>query len=436
MKFKNLIILFLAVVFLNSCKKKDGNVYFDSEGTLSYDGLVFSDSLTLLTKTVREDSLKTNALEHNLIGVLNDPDFGTSQSNSFFQFLLPTLNNVISNKRLDSAVLMLNYTSSIAFYGNLQNQVTVNFYELTEKMGTTITHSNQSYQYDNNPIGTFSGRFNPKDSVFIRQGKNLVKIPATLKVKLSNAFASKLFNANSSQLSSQNNFAEFMKGIAAIPTGSDGAMAAFNLNSSNTKIRVYYDDSSYSDFVFNTECKKFSQYLISNQNSNIVQQKQASKTQDFTSTYVQSLTGAKTQVMFPHLLSMISNPNKRIVISKAELIIRPKAGTFSDPFTLPRRMRCLPTDLSDSIIRIDNDELYVGVYGGAFLSATNRYVFNITKYIQNIFTVYQNTGQNKNKGVYVFIPTEAPIAPSRIIIDAQKKIPNAGIELKIHYTEL
>lgn len=427
--------MFVLAILVSSCNRKKENVYFDSQGTSGYDGFAYTDSITLLSRTVREDSLKTDSLSHNLIGSINDPLFGNYAASSYFQFSLPQLNKVISSERLDSVVLMMQYTSSISYYGDLQSNVSLNVYELNEQMGSSVTHSNQAYNYFPNAIGTFNGRFNPKDSTTIRLGNRLITAPATLKIRLSNDMATKLFNANNSDLSTKDNFKNFFKGIAIKPTSSSGSIAAFNMLGAYSMIRIYYNDSMNSDFVVENASERFTQYEISNQPTAITKQKSASVTSNFDTCFVQAMSGAKMHIRFPNLYSLIKDKNKRVSIAKAELFIRPLIGSNSTNFALPIRLLCLqphPTNNTNAGI-LDLAEFF---YGGSYNSQSNHYKFFITRHIQSLFTDYQNKGIDNNRGLFITIPNDFPIAPSRVMIDARKGIPNGGLELKIYYTEL
>src|SRR5690606_33977804 len=80
-------------------------------------GLVFTDTLTLIAHTVREDSLRTDEMPDNLLGKMDDPIFGKSYASVYFQLRLLTNNvDLGSGVQLDSAVLMLRYSGK---YGDL-----------------------------------------------------------------------------------------------------------------------------------------------------------------------------------------------------------------------------------------------------------------------------------------------------------------------------
>jgi len=414
-------------------------VFLANEATQGFDGYSYADSFSLLTSTIREDSIKSDSLSHNLVGEINDAVFGKYQASSFFQFRLPQLNNVISSQTLDSAVLFLQYTSTSAYYGDLNSTVAFDVVEVSEAMSSAVSHSNQNYAYNPTPIGAFTGKFRPADSINIRELGKTVKVAPCIAIKLSNAFATKLFNATSGDLSSQESFIQFFKGLGLVPTSNpsfgSGAIAAFNMFGSFSKIRIYYSDTLQSDFQVQNESKRFTKYTVINQNSDILKQKSASAKANFDTTYAQAMGGAKTRIKIPYLFGITKPNGKKISVGKAEIIIRPLAGTFASPFTLPTRMLILQPDPTTNL-NAGVLDLLEPFYGGSYNATKNEYRFNITRHIQGLFSDYQLLGKDNNRGLFLTIPTDFPIAPSRILMDMRKGIPNAGIEFKLIYTEL
>lgn len=441
MNRKFVSVFLLCSLFVYSCKKHNDNVFLANEAVNGFYGYSYLDTLKLLTKTVREDSIKSDSLSHNLIGVINDPQLGIYKSTSFFQFRLPQLNNVISAQNFDSAVLIMPFTSKTAYYGDLNTVMSLDVVELTETMDKTRTHSNQAYAYNPTPVGSFSGKFRlqDSDSVTIRElGKN-IKIGPAIVIRLSNTLGMKLFNAGAGDLSSQESFVSYFKGLGIIPTSSpsagSGAIAAFNMLAANGKIRVYYNDTLHSDFKVTNDSRRLAQYEISNQPAAITSQKSALPGADFDTTYALAMTGAKTYIRIPDLFSIIKPNGKKISVGKAEIIVRPLAGTYNSPFTLPTRMLVLqPSATTNTNLGIL--DLFEPFYGGKYNASKNEYRFNITRHIQSLFSDYQLKGLDNNRGLFLAIPSDDPIAPSRIVLDMRKRIPDAGIEFKLIYTEL
>ncbi|MFM6982924.1 MAG: DUF4270 family protein [Chitinophagaceae bacterium] len=439
MNLRIVFILLLSFVFVSSCRKQDDNVFLENETTTGFDGYSSTDTLMVQTSTVREDSLKTDSLSHNLIGVINDPVFGKYQASTYFQLKLPQVGNVISTNTLDSAVLFLQFTSSTAYYGDLNSEISFNVYELTESMGSSVTHSNQSYAYDNTPIGTFTGKYHVSDSLAYTSLGTTYKGAPGISIKLSSAFAQKMFNATSNDLSSQANFLNFLKGLVLVPANTppsgSGAIAAINLKGAFTRLRVYYNGNMQSDFKVFDDCERFSSYSINNQGSEITGQKSFNGTANFDTTYVMAMSGAKTYIKLPELFNIVPNNGKLISVGKAEIVFRPLAGTYNAPFTLPKRMLLFVKD-KETGLNAGMIDMLEPFYGGTYNASKNEYRFNITRYIQSLYTDYQLKGTNNNLGLFLAIPSDSPVSPSRIMIDASKGNAGSGIEFKLIYTEL
>lgn len=439
MNLRIVFILLLSFVFVSSCRKQDDNVFLENETTSGFDGYSSTDTLMVHTSTVREDSLKTDSLSHNLIGVINDPVFGKYQASSYFQLKLPQVGNVISTNTLDSVVLFLQFTSTTAYYGDLNSEISFNVYELSESMGSAVTHSNQSYTYDNTPIGTFTGRFNVTDSLAYTSLGTSYKGAPGISIKLSTAFAQKMFNATANDLSSQSNFLSFLKGLVLVPTNTPpsgtGAIAAINLKGTYSMLRIYYNGNMQSDFKVFDDCERFSNYTISNQGSEMLSQKVLKGTSDFDTTFVMAMSGAKTYIQLPELFNIVPNNGKLISVGKAEIVIRPLAGTYNAPFTLPKRMLLFVKD-KETGLNAGMIDMLEPFYGGTYNASKNEYRFNVTRYVQSLYTDYQLKGTNNNLGMYLAIPSDSPVAPSRIMIDASKGNVGSGIEFKLIYTEL
>ena len=445
MKYSFLISFLIIGCFFTACKKKADNVFLVNEGTVGFDGNGYTDSFTLLTATIREDSLKTDSLSNNLIGIIKDPFFGEYHARSFFQFNLPELGKVISSGTLDSVVLFMQYTSKSAYYGDLNSEVSLDVYELnTALTATNAAYSNQNYGFTTS-IGAYTGKLKVNDSIKIRDLSKKATIAPTLAIKLSASFANKLFNANSTDLSSQTDFLNLFKGLVIVPSpnllSGNGVMAAVNMYAAFSKIRIYYNDTMQSDFKVLDDSRRFSQYYFRNQNAEITKQKTASKKANFDTTFLQSMTGAKTRISIPYLFNIVrknkDNQTIPISIAKAELIIRPVAGSYGSTTPLPARLLLLKPDattgLNASIL-----DAFEPFYGGAYNATLNGYKFNITRHIQNLFIDYQRQpyGIDNNKGLFLIIPTDNPIASSRMMVDTRKRISNAGIEFKLYYSEL
>lgn len=432
---KPLIVLLGAFVFFNACKKKSDNLVLPDQ--VSATGAEpNSDSLILRTSSIKEDSFETDQLPYMLLGAMNDPNYGLSKSEVYSQFTITDLNpnlNAVGNT-LDSAVLTIRFTSSTAYYGNLNTPQTFTVHRLNQDFPTASTkiYSTKTIAFDPTPIGSFTGIVSLTDSTPVRIGKNLVNVAPSLKIKLSSTFANELFNAPTGTYATDAAFKAFLKGIvikaSSNPTSGDGAIVALTLNDALSKISVHFNDSLHYDLNMKSS-RSFANYKIVTQNSAITNQHNNPNT-DYNVVYAQSLGGSKIKVEIPELENLAKNKTK--IVHKAELIVKPLGGSFTSTYPLPQRLLVLQPDSFGKSIAIP--DLFSGRFFGD-LKSDNTYVLNITEFIQFQLNTYKATGSLKNV-LHIVIPNSNPIAPSRITVDSDKTSGQEKIVLRIVYSEL
>lgn len=391
-----------------------------------------TDSLDIISYSIEEDSFITENMPYKLVGIMNDPQFGVSSSEAYSQLTITDLNPSLNapGNTLDSAVLTIRFTSSSAFYGNLNTTQTLEVYEVTEDFPSTSLASNLSLSTGSTPIGTFSGKIDLSDSTTLREASSEVTVAPCFTIKLTNSFANKLFNAASSVYASDDAFKQFLKGIAIKPVGSplssEGAIFALSLDDALSKIRIYYNDSS--EYQLNMlSSRSFARYTIATQNSDITLQ-QNNTGVDYSDNYLQSLTGSKVAVEITNLGDFVLGPEK--IIHKAELIVKPKSGTFTSDYYLPQRLLALQPDSFGNSIAIP--DLFSLKFDGSRKS-DNSYALNVTEFLQFQLNTFKSLKTFRNV-LHITIPNVDPIAPSRMIIDADKSQYN--LALRVVYSEL
>ena len=130
-----LSVFFIAAALLTSCSDPSTvgiDLVPDATGGTTF----YTDTITIETSVIREDSLKTDeslAL-FNLAGSYTDPVFGLSRASFYAQFRLPNNNanfSFGSSPVLDSVVLTLAYAD---YYGDTVTQQQFEVYRLDESM--------------------------------------------------------------------------------------------------------------------------------------------------------------------------------------------------------------------------------------------------------------------------------------------------------------
>lgn len=422
-------LFFLSIaVFFNSCKK-DGELIpeFDSGNA----NVMKTDTFTILTSLVKEDSIRTDVSIYNLLGIYNDPIFGPTASSFYTQATLNGLNvDFGAGAVLDSAVLTLAYNG---IYGDSNAVISINVYEVTEQMSTSEGYySNQRLAFDNTPIA--STTFSPKiaDSVLVAfEGGN---VAPHLRINLGNTFGNKIFaESGTSNMATNANFTQFFKGFYLTTTDSvqntslssgQGAIAYFNTNSSLSTLTIYYNDTSKYDFIINSESAKYNRFDHNYTGTDVEAQLLGGG--DSTVSYIQTMAGVKTKIEVPHIKGLIKDGE--VVINKAELIVTIENGTDVNYPTIPML----------TIVSIDNNgqsvflpDFFEGLdfFGGALNSTEKTYTFNLPRHVHNM--IYDS---GSNNGMYL-VATGQSITANRSVITTHKN-QIAKLKLNITYTKL
>lgn len=434
------ILQTLLFVFTSGCKKRDDLISLNT-GSIEPTDLYYTDTLTVLSSTIREDSIPSRmSSNQQLAGKMNDPVFGISEAAIYTQVRLATLNNLIEAVNgADSAFIFLPFTSTIATYGNLNSTQQFEVFELDADLDATKTYySTDSVLYKPTSIGTYSGIYNFSDSVMVKDSVVRNVLPG-IKIYLSNEFANKLIDAGPNNINTQSSFVSFMKGVCIKPIGNpaagEGAVVGFNFKANAAQIHVYYDGNKHANYLLDSAALKFSQYKFSQQPAEISVQKGLAAG-NFDTTYVQALTGAKTFFRFPNLFSLANN--EKIFIHKAELVIPVFKDLVTTNYKAPTRLLLNQPDEKTGrnlpLIDLITSE---STYGGIYDEARGQYKFTITRHIQDVYSAYFNHGDDFNFGLYLTNTIDLPITPARVVIDARKDNPiEQRLRLIITYSKL
>jgi hypothetical protein len=435
--------LFLALITLVvSCKKKTpeniGLPILPGGDVLNAQ---FSDTATLITHTVRDDSLYTTAVAPLLLGYSNDPVFGITTSSFFTQIAIPSGKSNPSfgtNPVLDSVVLSLIYSSGRK-YGPLSAEK-FKVYEVTDQMSTSVKYySNTSLVYGTE-IGSayLLPKVELKDSVTLA---NHVTLPAHLRITLDKNFFKDFIDTSSNVPYNSNlSFQSFFKGIyvttaSGTPVGS-GAILYIDAINKNSGVTLFYhnstDTTSYYFGITSSGCARFSHFEHNYTSATeITSQLNSAATIQKDKVFIQPMAGLRTKVTMPYIKDYFKNG--KISINKAELIIPVDPSSLLGADTVYTPHPRLVATIADSILGpvILPDYFEGGTYFGGEYDAVNKvYKFNIARYIQQVLT-----GKKVNEGLYL-IPNGRPTTANRVqLLGGSKALPT-HMSLQITYTRL
>jgi len=75
-------------------------------------------------------------------------------------------------------------------------------------------------------------------------------------------------------------------------------------------------------------------------------------------------------------------------------------------------------------------------YGGNLDPETNTYTFHVNRHLQDLLDTYLATGEKKDRGFYLIIPSDNPITASRLVLDNSQNGTEPKIEFKVTYIKL
>jgi hypothetical protein len=427
-----------------------------------------SDTTSLITKTVREDSLRTDELVIGdasvLLGKYRDPVFGDATASVYTQVALST--NIISssfgqNPVCDSIILSLVYDPN--YYGKRdRKQQTVNVYEVTEAIPAGEKFSSKTLLTSTiTPLANFNFIPKPTDSVLLSG----IKVKPQLRIPLSTGFGQG-FLSNPVNLANNAAFQAYMKGFYittenSILNAEEGTMMKFKM--AESKITMYYHyvgkakvltPTGYTNIVnarydFGLgNVSRFTHFahdysVSSNTNADLLSQLSATPPAENEVVFIQSMAGLKTKIEFPSLMHW--NDSGAVAINKAELIIKavyggpgPLLDTYVlDTFAAPPALFLFSiedaghgTDYTGKNYFLPDPFVGSNYFDGNYNATEKAYHFNIARYVQQVLT-----GRLKNGGL-LLVASGSAARTQRVVIGGGKSSSPYQMKLNITYTKL
>jgi hypothetical protein len=425
-------VLAIALLTMSVACSDPSTVGIDVVPDASGGSTFYTDTITIETSVIREDSLQTDEgiSLFNLAGSYTDPVFGLSRASFYTQFRLPNNNanfSFGSSPVLDSVVLTLAYAD---YYGDTITQQQFEVYRLDASM-----FKDTSY-YSNDVILTGTQLFNALVSVYPKDSVDLggaLKAPH-LRLKLDNALGTEFLDpVNSDKFLSNTAFIEFFKGLyvktADVTASGAGCIASFNLTASMSKLTVYYSnlsgDSLSANFEINADCPRFNHFEHDYSTAEFGNSFPLTASPKL---YIQSMAGLKTRIKFPYLAGMDGEGS--IAINKAELIVPAIENTFYKSHT---NLLVFGVDASGKEALIPDLIESASYYGGNYDAVYSQYKFNIARYVQRVVSD-DLAGDGIDYGLSI-ISSGGPVNALRTIVPGPAS-PDTKLQLRITYSKL
>lgn len=327
-KLQYAIIGLCSFIALFSCEKDENNLGVNVGGDKNLVGANIIKTFKVITYNDVEDTILTGGQSSPQLGVYKSDEIGLAQSNLFVTFKPDTLgikfptNDIV----IDSLFLTLEILN---VYGKPVNQE-FDVYRLDNKVNKDTTYyASDSLNYTE-LIGTIT--INETDS-------NTYIFP------LNKTFAEKLMLADSIDMSSDEHFSNFFKGIAIVPknnslTSNEGAI--YSLSRTGIKMNLQYHSINPNPTeTFDTEViyeVKNDDYIFANLKHNFTGSEAETILNDSvlgeSVFYTQGLTGCIGKVEFPSLQTWYQDSNNYLINKFKFTIYVEDNSTFNLPVEL------------------------------------------------------------------------------------------------------
>jgi len=394
LKNRRIIIAWLSALVLISlitaCNKKPDQVGLGIQPASSELSVVFDNSSGLLSHSILEDSVRTdaNVIKTGMLGSMLDPVFGMTTAEIFSQFRLSENgHNFGTDAILDSLVLSLAYSS---FYGDTMTSQTVRIFEIDEDMiADSAYYSTNTISDYGVELAAFTFIPTPSDTIYI---DSLPQKPQ-LRIQLSSEFGQKLIDADPNVYDDNEKWLEFMKGlrITTEPVGSDGGMMLFDMLDSKTALTIYYRTGDPQDtisfaFLSNTNCARFTafdhnEYLDASADfrAQVIDGDTAAGNELF---YLQGMGGVKAQIRLPDIQEFFADGP--VAINEAKLIF----NVYDDGADLegPPQLGLAMIDEEGDYVPLPDANEVSSYYGGYLNDAKDQYYFRISRHVQQVLS--------------------------------------------------
>ena len=402
------------------------------------------DTLTVEAYTVEPTHIYTTKRNISPLGSYSDPVFGTVKTEFIAQYAFSTDPEFGVTAAPDSLIIELFCKNN---YGDPAHTPKISVYKLTTDLIDSL-----EYFSDFDP----SGMYNPdKINITDAKIKSLNVNPnntdsSLIQIHLSNEYAFELmhprFIGDSLFYIEDSVFKAHIKGLyfGVEQAGEEGAVYYSEPVNLLSRIVLYYHDDVDTtleyNYYFYGSYMKVNIYDFNDHNEANIPYLNNENFQD-TAVYIQSLGGTAVNINIPYLTELTGLLGN-VAINRAELIIPVLTDSVEQlTYKIPSQLglRSINDEGEETLIS-DDPSLFrlSGYYGGLYDSETKSYRFNISNYIQNIFSGadYKNLRlfagyYNQSQYTITYNTSEA----SRVVL-ASGNNPAKRMRIEMFYTEI
>jgi hypothetical protein len=419
---KNYSVLFILIIssvtfLFSACKKLNESTELGGGLIPPVDNIkTFETYLDVVSDNkIFQDTSKVYFGDNLTVGhISNDPEFGTTHANAYFNIGSPYFSNTTANTyypfinkdsvNIDSVILSLSYNS---FYGDSNSFQTLRVYEIAQNGGFDDT---SLYKYDHADFPVTGGELGNKtfqlktlkDSILHIRKKDTIKLANVIRIPLTNLLGTRLKDYDTTNTSNggyrnDSIFKTLFRGLAIKADNGGNALTYFSPSEKfKTRLIVYFrvtkngiKDTTSTDFYHQTlgQANTVSRGIL-NGWASYLSNGQASDDK----VYLQSTPGSYASIKIPALDTF-----KNAVIHRAELVVSPLHSNQEGVFGLPVSLfldrinnsadTAFTFDIDMDVQGSGLDYTYNFNYFGGGIKSDSTYRFNLSRYVQDIITL-------------------------------------------------
>ncbi len=374
------------------------------------------------------DSTSISRNDNHALGILDDPEFGKTTANIYFD-VLPTNSgsypfvNKDSIKGIDSVILSIDYKG---LYGDSNSIEKIHVYEIAQSASflDTLYKINQpDFDIVPSQLGETTVNFTTlNDPQVIKKGTDTVLVTEEniLRIRLDKSLGQRLAAYDTSNAyKSDSMFILFFKGVALkvdAASTRNKALAYFNLtDNAKTRLTVYYRvgnatkiDTTYTEFVYKDLVAKGANLVKRSTAGTPYAANIANITANKEKLYLQSSPGSFATLYIPGLKNLTNR-----VVQRAELIVEKIPSAEDDLFDPPVLFLDMIDSANNLFLSVPKDFTtdYQGTYNSADFGGAiknNQYTFNLSRHIQSILTHKDKVYSFRLSAPYITWPVYYP----------------------------
>ncbi|MCZ2442490.1 MAG: DUF4270 domain-containing protein [Flavobacteriales bacterium] len=393
---------------------------------------VYSDTTTILTSVILDDTVRTDNAIYYAVGSSYDPVFGKSRA-AFYTTVNVAQNydNFGSNPVLDSVVLILRFRGTYGDAAKLNGYQTIEVFELQSDLPVDSVECNSFTPIPFIPTPLATQGFVPIFNPYASQG-------AQMRIRLNQTFGQRFLNVDSLTAS---NIHSIIKGfyvrIAPWVTQSQspgqGAIVFFDLRSEATRLSVYFHNDQNPGgleiklLTAGSNNKRFNEFShdYTTASSELITKLADPNDQTVDKVFLQSGQGIRLKLNFPYLMNYISN--QKIIVNKAELII--PVDALQDYIHYPAPLNITTYTLNADRTYNLTDDFQFTYYDSYYDDIKKQYRVLLTQHFQQIMD-----GTHSPNELYVDVPILSKNADVNRVVLHSPTHPTLPMKLHFVYT--